>query len=146
MTRVHVALIVVSAAFFALAFFPGCYCWQASHRNEPACVVVHQVIDCTVDTAKDLTPAVAGIVMTYLQGTTEPDWAALLLRLESMGLRDAGCVLAQVENDFMRPSVGPKLDLARAARSKDFGDRFLAWKLTHGLTGVKFKLPDGGLR
>lgn len=147
MERVHFALLALSALMFALVLgASGCYCWQSAHRNEPACVVVHQAIDCTEDSVRELAPAVAGVIMTYLSGTGEPDWAAILARLETLGLRNAGCVLAQVESSFLKPTVGPKLDLVRAARSKDFGDRFLAWKLTHGLTGVKFKLPDGEVR
>lgn len=137
MARVNVVVLLIAAALFAAVLsVSGCYCWQPAHRNETACVVAHQTVDCTVDAVKDLVIPIAGLVMVYVQGTSTPDWGSILQRLEGLGLRNAACVLAQLEKDFAKPAAGPV-----QAKAKDVRDQVMAWRLSHDLVGVQFKLP-----
>lgn len=119
----------------------SCGCW-GENSNSKACVVARQIVDCTVDAAKNLGPVAAGILETYVIGNADPDWAAIDLRLEGAGVADAGCILAQLENDFFAKSGASAM---YAAKAKGVSSHFTTWKTAHGLGNVKFKIknPDG---
>ena len=94
---------------FLLIGMTSCACWTPEHRNDKGCAVLHQIIDCTTDVIKDLAPSVVGIITNSINGNSSPDWDGLLQRLEGMGIKDGGCILAQLENDFItKPGASPE--------------------------------------
>jgi len=136
------ALFPFIAVPLAGVLLASCACFGPEKKDSLGCIIVRQIIDCTVDVVKDLAPSVAGIVGSYINGAGTPDWDALLVRLEALGIRDAGCILAQLENDFItKPQSGPDA----AMKAKGAMDAFAQWKAKHGISSdVKFKIMAGG--
>lgn len=126
----------------------SCQCWQPQHKNDVGCIVLHQIIDCTTGEIVQLGSPVASVIETYIAGQTSVDWGALEGALEAAGIKDTGCILAQLENDFVKKAprllklAGPEHFEAKAS---SFHSYFADWKMRHGLTGVRFKLADGSL-
>ena len=126
---------------FLFITLTGCACWQPEHKNDPKCIVVRQIVDCTTDAIKDMGPVVAGLIGGLINGNTNVDWDMVLSRLEGAGIKDAGCILANLENDFMtKPAASPEY----AQRAKMVHDGFASWKAKHGLADAKFKVKSNG--
>jgi hypothetical protein len=88
----------------------GCYCWQAAHQSEAKCIVAHQAVDCTTQNVNVLEPAALALI-TDLIGGTSIDWNAIAQRLEAFGFTDAGCLLAQLQNDFLQSGAAAKPEM-----------------------------------
>jgi hypothetical protein len=130
---------LVLAAFVCAA---GCYCWQPAHRSEAKCIVTHQVVDCTRESLNVLEPAAMLIIADLLNGTSI-DWNAVLDRLEGFGFKEAGCLLAMLENDFMQTPAAQRPDaIERIAR---IHAELIALKRRHKGEYVRFRVkrPDG---
>ena len=116
----------------------GCACWQPAHAQDKQCVVLHQVIDCTETAAATLGPILAGILSAFvLQGNVSVDWTAIEQYLEAAGIRDGGCLLAQLENDIIGKAQGSPEKMERA---KVVGNVFRTWKEKMGVSDVKFRV------
>ena len=131
----HIARIGMLLATLAAA---SCACWQPAHAQDKACVVLHQVIDCTETSVATLGPVVAGIISVFVQqGNVNIDWTAVEAKLEAAGIRDGGCVLAQLENDIIgKAQASPE----KMERVKVVSDVFWRFKAKHGLHEVKYKI------
>jgi hypothetical protein len=122
---------------------PGCACWtDASKRNEPACVVAHAIVDCTVEAGKAYGPALVPAIVGLITGNPGGvDWGAIEKAAEAMGLKDGGCFLAELKQLlFNQSSSGNQAALAVARAVNDHLDSYR--KKHFGDTNVKFKLID----
>lgn len=115
---------------------PACYCWQPAHQSEPKCIVARQVVDCTHEAINVLEPA-ALLLITDLIGAESPDWTAIEQRLEAFGFRDAGCLLAALENDFVKTQAIRPGGRERLLR---IHDALLAFKRRHKAEDVRFRV------
>lgn len=127
------------AAIIPILFVPSfvllssCACWQPEHRNDPGCVIVHQIIDCTGD---NLPTSIAGVILAYISGTASPDWNFVLAQLENAGVKDGGCILAQLLNDYAaKPGAAPE-----KAKAKSMSDMLVSFKAKLGIPDVKYKV------
>lgn len=127
---------------FSSMYLMGCACWKPEGRAIKACVVVRQVVDCTTAEIKDIGPVVSKILGGLISGGATVDWDMILARLEGAGLKDAGCIIANLQNDFVsKPAASPQY----AERAKMIQVGFEQWKTKHDMVSVKFKLlVDGG--
>jgi hypothetical protein len=128
-------------AFAFVTMLPSCYCGQAAHQQEPACVIRQQVIDCTKGATGEVLPAVFAVLRTLIEGSTNIDWTALMNRVESSGFKDAGCILAALEYDATPKRAATPESVARAEHA---ATAFNEWKARKGVAGVKFKLLVDG--
>jgi hypothetical protein len=113
----------------------GCQCWQPEHRNEPACAILHEVIDCTKDAAlSTLAPAAAKVIAGLLSANPTADWNEALRSLEDAGIKDGGCVLAYVQAE-----LNTKMSVSPGAKKRDV----LAGVKMKANAQYKIKLPDG---
>lgn len=131
------------ALVMALTTLPGCGCFTPEKRNDPVCVVLHQVIDCSVDVVqKNLGPAVVALIRTYVGDPSQtPNWDGLITALEGAGIKDGGCIIAQLMADFIGK---PTADPARMLRAKEAISAFDRYKIKHNLVGVKYKVIVDG--
>ena len=126
---------------------PGCKCLQPEHRNDPICVVLHtlegDLIDCTKDAAISTIPQFEPIVIELIAKVTgsdgKIDWPAFEASLGSLGIKDGGCLLADIEKQYIDPSavkaLPPHMMLARQSYRENFATfRQKKWP------GVKFKV------
>lgn len=87
----------------AIALTSGCYCWNAVHAQEPMCVIAHQTVDCTADSAKDAVQSLGPLAAWLLGGANgAPNWDGMLHSLELAGFKNVMCILAQIQNDFFK--------------------------------------------
>ncbi len=120
---------------------PSCtpsQCLQEANRNTIACVVEHDVVDCTKNTivSAEFLPLILTIVDTITEADGTVDWSKLEARLESLGIRDGGCILAELQNDlFSKKSV----DLKSAKKAATYQDGFATFRQKKW-PGVKFKV------
>lgn len=132
------AVILMPFLLFTLA---GCACWTPEHRNDKGCAILHQIIDCTTDVIKDLAPSVVGIITGAISGNASPDWDALYTRLEAMGIKDGGCILAQLENDFItKPAASPD----HMMKAKQVSSMLSKFKDHYQLQDVKYCFTPKG--
>lgn len=131
--------------FFALAV-PSCACFQAAHRNDPQCAIIGQVVDCTeaavMANTTQFKPLVQQLIAEATGAGGKIDWTIVEKGLGSIGVKDGGCILALIQNDYLTAAVSasPELLAARASYTEDFAAyRSKRWP------GVKFKvqLADG---
>lgn len=121
-----------------LVLLASCACWQPEHRNDKGCAILHSVIDCTKDAlTKQLGRTVSSIIAGFLAGNVSVDWDMLLTRLEEAGIKDGGCILAQIQNDLLsKPAASP----TDGERAKIVAGALARWKVKHGLDGVKYRV------
>jgi hypothetical protein len=156
------AAILLPFAFFA----SSCACWQPEHKNDLACVVLHQTLDCTKDAVMSLVPRLLPVVSWVIGGANGTmDWSQSVKTLEAMGVDASTCTLAQLENDFLvvkgskekgLTSANPlKLSASNAASHHKFDDELLGkshkvfqeWFVkNHPDIKVRVKLADGTTR
>jgi hypothetical protein len=125
----------------------SCSCWtDQAKANDPGCIIAHDVVDCTTGAVEGALPYFASIVMGLITGGTDPNnipWDNIETQAESMGVKDGGCFLAELQNlIFGKPSASPTMLAAR----REVSSRLSAYKQKHfGNTTVKFKIkgPDG---
>jgi len=131
-------------AFAALAlgtFVAGCACYTPQARNDKTCIVLHQIIDCTQDAAlQNLAPLAVAIIGEILNNQQSPNWPAIEARIEGAGIKDGGCILAQLEADF---AGRPTADKERATKAKAVSDMLLRFKEKRGMLDVKYKVKVG---
>jgi len=116
---------------------PSCACDAPEKRNTIGCAVLHQVIDCTVDAAlSNLGPAAAAIIAQATSGGPV-NWDNLLASLEGAGIKDGGCLIAQLQNDFaIKAASSPQhADNMKAGQSA-----LTRYKIKNKLVGVKYRV------
>jgi hypothetical protein len=122
----------------------SCACWTAEHAQEPKCVAVHDVVDCTKDAViSTMVPMFADL----LQGANA-DWATIQSqisqRLTQMGFKDGGCLLASLEAEFMAKTPQQAGASAKATETAQRADSvhtlMTSWKQKHGADNVRFKV------
>lgn len=118
--------------------FAGCACWQPQHAQDKACVVLRQVVDCTETAAVTVGPALAGLVQSLVTGG-QMDWSKVESIAESLGFKDGGCFLAQLENDFTS-QAGAAPGSAMAKHAQSASNALVAWKTKHASLDLKFKV------
>jgi len=132
-----VPAVVASLLIAFMLLNTGCACWKPEGKNDPKCIVLREVVDCTTGALKDLGPALGGVLAVLMSGNTEIDWNVILDRLKGAGLTDAGCILAELQKDFMgKPAASPQY----TAKMKVVQDVFTGWKVKNKMSGVKFKV------
>lgn len=122
-------------------FSSSCACWTQEHKNDVGCVVVRQIIDCTTNQATaTVVPIVLSMVETFISGSTAVDWGMIEQKLEAFGIRDAGCILASLEDDFLNKAKASQMSAAHAIGLHAMRERYAVNKK---LQGVRYKLPNG---
>jgi len=95
----------------------GCSCFKPETRNTPGCAILHNIIDCTVDAITGgLAQSAQAIVAQYINGNASVDWDGLLASLEAAGIKDGGCILAQLENQFVGKMKAGNGDAAKTGQ------------------------------
>jgi len=121
----------------------GCACLKPENAQRAECVVEHQVIDCAKQAGQSLLPVIGSIISGFINsGSATIDWSWIEQRLEAAGVVSGSCIFANLANDLVTKAA---LSPTHATRAREAEDRFTAWKVRHGLSGVKFKIrtPDG---
>lgn len=128
---------------FLLLLSASCSCFTPATRNTPQCVILNNIIDCSEDVViANLGPAVSKIIQSYIAAPNQsPNWTALDAALEAAGIKDGGCIIAQLQADFLG---AVKADPAYAASVKDAAVAFNAYKARHGLSKVQYRVKSGG--
>lgn len=101
-------------ALVLLLTLAGCgVCGQAAHRNDPQCVILHDVVDCTTDAVTSTIPQFIPIVMQLIAQATGADgsidWPKVEASLLGLGVRDGLCILTAIGEQFASaaPTAGP---------------------------------------
>lgn len=131
--RVRVSVLAFMAA---ISLAVGCYCWTAPHRQEPQCVIAHQVVDCSTSSleagALAVLPSLVGMV-----SAGNIDWSVIKQQAISAGFQDGGCILAELAADFAAKKAASEF----AALSADQAAAALAELKVHfGAPDVKFSV------
>jgi len=123
----------------------GCACTSEAHRNDVACVVVHDLVDCTESAAvavwPQFLPVVGALVDALTGGDGTVDWGTVTSALVSLGIRDGGCILAALQGQYAsaaKPGASPKL----MRKAQTYHDGFQEYRSQHW-PNVRFKLADG---
>lgn len=128
--------LVAAIAIVLVSLTASCACWKDKAQT-PACVVVHQMIDCTTGAVKDIIPGLLPF-LNALISSGNPDWDLLLAKLEKMGFKDAGCILAALEEDFtsnQKMSISPDI----ASKVSVFESKWTGYRQSK-YQGIKFKI------
>ncbi len=141
-------MIFAAIAFAVVSCAGSCACSNPAHRNDPMCVIVKAVVDCTVDNVKAVSSQFEPVIMALIDAATGIDgtvdwskvnWAGALVNL---GVADGGCILAKMQQNY-----GTTTQLAtasaRAARQASSASAWLAAYRAQRWPGVRFKLPGG---
>jgi len=137
MTKLHSLIIG-----FLLVSLSGCACWTDKEKmNTPACIVAHDVVDCTLSAVEGSIPYFVNIIGSLINGGMDPNnipWDDIATQAEAMGIKDGGCLLAELKQlVFSKMQASP----AMASASKKLSDTLDAYKKKHfGNTSVKFKI------
>jgi hypothetical protein len=123
----------------------GCACTSEAHRNDVACVVVHDIVDCTENAAvavwPQFLPVVGALVDALTGGDGTVDWGTVTTALISLGIRDGGCILAALQGQYAsaaKPGASPKL----MRKAQTYHEGFEAYRRQRW-PNVRFKLADG---
>lgn len=133
--------LLLGIALMSIAL-PGCACWSdVSKKNDVGCIIAHDIVDCTTGAVESALPFFANIVMGLISGGTDPNnipWNDIESQAETMGIKDGGCFLAQLQNlIFGKPSASPMMLAAR----REVSGRLSSYKQKHfGSVNVKFKI------
>jgi len=123
-------------AALALVLLPSCSCWLPEKAQDKGCIVTRQLVDCTQGAVITSGPALAAIVKNLIASGVM-DWDAVIQAAAGMGFKDAGCFLAQLENDFLVTAQSSGEAVA-SSKAKTAENIFQTWKITHEVTDVKF--------
>lgn len=136
-------ILSILAIVLALGTLSSCQCFQPETRNTPACAVLHQIIDCTKDAVlSNLSPPIAALIRSYLSDPNQtPNWDGLISALEGAGIKDGGCIIAQLMADFVNK---PSSDPMRMVRAKEALSALDRYKARHNIAGVKYKVMVDG--
>ncbi len=116
----------------------GCACMKAENAQKPACVIEHQVLDCAKQAGSSLLPVLGSIIAGFINsGSLTFDWPWIEQRLEAAGVVSGSCIFANLTNDLASKAAASPTS---ALRAREAEDRFVAWRVRHGLSGVKFKI------
>jgi hypothetical protein len=107
--------VTLLALVLAVPALAGCsVCAQASHRNDPQCVIVNAVVNCTEDAvvsvAPQFLPIVSALISSVTGGDGTVDWGRVETALGAIGVRDGLCILTAIENQYLsatRPQATP---------------------------------------
>lgn len=126
--------------------FAACACTTPAQRNDAVCVLERHTVDCTVAEVTAVAPQflpVLGTLVGFLTGEDGTvDWDRLGTVAAGMGLRDGGCILAELLSDLENPSAGPTAGPKAIRKVKTFRDGFEMLRRTK-YGGASFRLPGG---
>lgn len=114
----------------------SCACWTPEHAQDPHCIAVRSVVDCTKDTAL---AAVTGMFSDLLasQGNWDAIKGQVNSRLINLGFKDGGCALASIEAEFLgKPRASPEM----AHKTEGIHGLMVAWKKEHHAEDIRFKV------
>lgn len=125
-----------------LLTLPSCACWKPEHRNDPQCAIIHGIVDCTESSVIALLPQFKPVVQQLIAEATgadgKVDWTVVEKGFGALGVKDGGCILADIEKDYLEstpPGAPPEQLAARASFKANF-DTYRAKKWP----GVKFRV------
>jgi hypothetical protein len=132
------------AILFVALSSASCACWSADHAQDPKCVAVRDVVDCTKDAALS---AIVPMFADLLAGANA-DWnsveSQITQRLTQMGFKDGGCLLASLEAEFMAKAPQQSVSGAKATQTAKQVDSvhslMTSWRQQHGAENVRFKV------
>lgn len=129
-----------------LVAVPGCGCFQAEHRNDPVCAILNQVVDCTessvVANTNQFKPLVQALIAKATGQGGQIDWSQVELALGGIGVKDGGCILADVEKDYLTPANTPQtpmLSPALLAAKASYHENFTVYR-NKKWPNVRFKV------
>lgn len=138
--------IPAAAALLPFLFLASsCQCFKAETRNTPACAILNQIIDCTTDAVlSNLGPSVVAMIRTFVADPNQtPNWEGLTDALIAAGIKDGGCIIAQLQADFLKlnkPSADPVMMAAR----KSAANALARFKQKNGISNVRYKVKVAG--
>lgn len=127
-----------------LFFITSCGCFKPETRNDPKCAVINQIVDCTeqavMQNIMQFKPLVQSLIAAATGQGGQIDWSKVELGLAGIGVKDGGCILADLEKDYLTPATGlqalpPAAMAARASYHENYHS-FRAKKWPN----VKFKV------
>jgi len=117
----------------------GCACLKPENAQKAECVIEHQVIDCAKQAGSSLLPVIGSIISGFFNsGSATIDWSWIEQRLEAAGVVSGSCIFANLAND-LASKAAMSSSPTHAARAVETEEHFAAWKVRHGLAGVRFK-------
>lgn len=139
---------------FLLPFFlfmTGCVCFQPAHRNDPQCAVLNQVVDCTeqavIQNIAQFKPLVQQLIAEAKGENGAIDWTKVEKGLGGIGIKDGGCILADLEKDYMTPATGLTAEPPEiVTMKKSYHENYNTYRQKKW-PGIKFKVvkPDGSV-
>lgn len=127
-------------------FTASCACFNdEAKKNTPGCIVLHDLIDCTVGAVKEHIPYFAQIVGNLISGGMSTDqipWDEIAKQAEAMGIKDGICFLSELKNlIFANTKMKSSVDYSRKMTA--IGDALDAYKLKHfGTRAVRVRIID----
>jgi hypothetical protein len=141
--RAQAALPAAAAVALAL-HLSACAC-TGSGANSVACVVQHDLIDCSESTLVTEAPGFLPFVFeiaTLLTGQGGTfDWSGFEAALAKLPLKDAACVAGELEASFGAPTMKASPFAVRVAEGYEAGWR--AWMGKTFPTGTRVKVRSG---
>ena len=127
--KIPSALVAVGLLSSLLA---GGACWSPARKNDPKCVVLRDVVDCSTAAVKAQSGRGLAIVTELInQGTFNTD--ALISALAGAGISSGECVLAAVAKNFLTTPRGV------SAAQASFMEHRNAWLRAKYPSGVTYK-------
>lgn len=130
-----------------LAPIAGCRCFKPEHRNEPACAVLNQVVDCTesavVTNIAQFKPLLQQVIALATGQGGQIDWSKVEQALTGMGIKDGGCIMADLEKDFMTPASTPMINQTLAATRASYHDNYKSYRAKRW-PNISFKVKKAG--
>jgi hypothetical protein len=118
---------VVSIIVIGSLLSSGCACW-GEKANSKECVILKQIIDCSVGASKDVVAHLIPTIVTLIAGGGA-NFDAVLQALKSGGFENVGCIMASLEKMLLEnPAPGARAFVEQA-------------KLYRG--SMKYRLYDG---
>lgn len=133
----------------------GCACWtDASKNNTPGCIVAHEIVDCSVGAVESAMPYFVNIIGGLINGGVDPSnipWDNIVKQAEAMGIKDGGCFLAELKNQFFGPAAEEPMRMAMgssmagtklSALRQKTTDLLTDYKVKHLSANVRFRIKD----
>ena len=123
----------------------SCACFKPETRNNPECAILNQIVDCTESAVMALAPQFLPIIKQLLAEATgaggQIDWTRVEKALISIGIKDGGCILAELAKDFLTPpGPNPQAEPPEVmAMKKSFNENYTTFRQKKW-PGIKFKV------
>lgn len=139
-------VITLGFGLLVLSQLSACACSSAADRNSAACVIQSSIVDCTVDAVTSVVPQFLPVALELVSALTGGggtlDWAALEKAFVGLGIRDGGCLLAEVQVALAGAGSQESATPIKVRMAASYVQGFVAYRAQRW-PGIQFRLPGG---